>query len=345
MTGGLPTMHQANIQQIECLITLAEELHFGRTAQRLGYSQSRVSQLIAELETRVGARLVERTSRRVALTRVGAQFVGEVRPAYRALLRTFTRARDRALRGAVEELRVGFTGMVYEEITTVFRALHEEHGIAVHTHDLPLGSPFVAVLDGDIDAVIAELPVHEPELTVGFRFPPQDQLIALSSIHPLATRESIDVEELADLDLLHRIGTAPDYWKVARTPPATPTGVPILSTTGITTIQQGMTLAASGRHALLACRPLAEHHTRTDLRFIPVRGLESTSQLGLLWRTDHASPQLAALARLLHDAHAAPDTAAPTDRREIPRPSPARAEHAEVSVREWPSISVCCADT
>lgn len=294
-------MHQANIQQIECLITLAEELHFGRTADRLGYSQSRVSQLIAEVETRVGARLVERTSRRVTLTRVGAQFVGEVRPAYRALMRTFTRARERALRGAVEELRIGFTGMVYEEITATFRTLYDQHGIAVHTHDLPLGSPFIAVTEGDIDAVIAELPVHEPELTVGYRFPPQDQFIAISTDHPLAERRAITVEELGELDLLHRTGDAPDYWKAARTPPATPGGLPILSTTGITTIQQGMTLAASGRHALLACRPLAQHHARTDLRFIPVHGLEATSQLGLIWHTDHTSPQLSALAQLLNE--------------------------------------------
>lgn len=298
-------MHQANIQQIECLITLAEELHFGRTAARLGYSQSRVSQLIAELESRVGALLVERTSRRVTLTRIGAQFVSEVRPAYRTLLRTFTRARERALRGAVEELRIGFTGMVYEEITTAFRALYDEHGITVHTHDLSLGSPFTAVLDGEVDAVIAEFPVHERELTVGYRFPPQDQLVAVSSDHAYAGRDSIDVEELASLDLLHRVGDAPDYWKSARTPPATPAGTPIRSTTGVTTIQQGMTLAASGRYALLACRPLAEHHARTDLRFIPVTGLEATSQLGLVWRADRGSPQLVALAQFLKDGDTA----------------------------------------
>ncbi|SJM68808.1 LysR family transcriptional regulator [Gulosibacter sp. 10] len=318
MSAEYPTMHQANIQQIECLIALGEELHFGRTAERLGYSQSRVSQLIAELETRVGARLVERTSRRVALTRIGAQFVAEVRPAYRALTRTFARARERALRGAVEELRIGFTGMVYEEITTAFRALDEERGIAVHTHDLPLGSPFVAVLEGEVDAAIAELPVHEPELTVGYRFPPQDQLVAIASAHPLAGRDSIDVEELAGLDLLHRVGDAPHYWKAARTPPATPAGAPILSTTGITTIQQGMALAASGRHALLACRPLAEHHTRTDLRFIPVRGLEATSRLGLVWRADRTSPQLVALARLLEHGAPAGDGAASMERETTP---------------------------
>lgn len=305
MSAEFRTMQQVHMQQIECLITLAEELHFGRTAERLGLSQSRVSQLIATLEARVGARLVARTSRRVSLTRAGAQFVKDVRPAYLGLLRTFRRARERAMRGALEELQIGFTGMVYEEIIATFRTLDDQHGVSVLAHDLPLGSPFTAVLDGELDAVIAELPVHEPELTIAFRFPAQDQFVVVSADHPLAGRDTIDVEDLADLDLLHRIGDAPEYWKAARTPSVTPAGVPIVSTAGITTIQQGITLAASGHHALLACRPLIEHHGRTDLRHLPVCGLEATSQLGLIWRTDHTTPALVILAELLERARPA----------------------------------------
>lgn len=292
-------MHQVQIQQIECLIILAEELHFGRTAERLGLSQSRVSQLIAALEARVGARLVERTSRRVALTRLGEQFVKEVRPAYRALATTFARARERAMHGTLEELRIGFTGTVYEEIAHSFRIMREEHGVAVDMRDLPVGSPFSAVLNGEVDAAIVELPVHEAELTVGYHFPPEDQVVALAQHHRLAERDAIDVEELAELDLLHRIGDAADYWKAARTPPATPAGVPISSSAGITTIQQGMALAASGQYALLVCRPVLEYNSRRDVRFVPVRGLERTSQLGLVWRTDNTTPALTALARLI----------------------------------------------
>ena len=50
---------------------------------------------------------------------------------------------DRSLR----ELRIGFTGMVYEEVTRTFRALREEHGVSVHTCDLPLGTPFAAAIN------------------------------------------------------------------------------------------------------------------------------------------------------------------------------------------------------
>ncbi|GAC67241.1 LysR family transcriptional regulator [Gordonia soli] len=304
-----PSVEQVDVQQIRCLLVLAEELHFGRTAERLGLSQSRVSQLIGTLENRVGARLVERTSRRVALTPTGVQFVSEMAPAYAGLARAYGRARERAMRGALEELRVGFTGVVYEEITATFRALHERHGVAVHTHELPLGSPFAAVLAGDVDAIIVELPVYEPELTIGFRFPPQDQFVVVAADHPFVERSAVDLEDLADVDLVHRVGDAPDYWMASRTPPATPSGTPIRSSAGISSVHHGMALAASGRHAMLVCRPLVEHHSRADLGFVPVRGLEGTSQLGLVWRTDRTSPRLLTLARLFADAGAGEITA------------------------------------
>src|SRR5690606_25147381 len=143
-------MNQVHVQQIECLIVLSEELHFGRAAERLGYSRSRVSQLVAALERRVGVRLVQRTSRRVALT----QFVEEVRPAYEALAATFARARDRAMRGALRELRIGFHGSLYEEVAEAFRRLRARHEVTVTLSEIPLGSPFSAVLEGRLDAVM-----------------------------------------------------------------------------------------------------------------------------------------------------------------------------------------------
>ena len=305
MSREAPGINPIRVQQLECLVTLAEELHFGRTAERLGYTQSRASQLIAALEAHVGARLVRRTSRRVSLTALGEQFVAEVRPSYRSLATTFARARERAMRGALQELTVGFTGMVYEEITRTFRALHDQHEVVVNVQDLPLGSPFSAVLSGEVDAAIAEMPVHESELTVGFRFPAQDQLLAVGLGHPMAHRTVIDVEELAEVDLLHRIGDAPDYWKTARTPAATPSGAPIMSSGGFTSLEQGLTLAATGGRALLVCRPVADRSLRGDLHFVPVHGLERTSQIGLIWRTDRTGPPLPALVELLEDETAA----------------------------------------
>jgi DNA-binding transcriptional LysR family regulator len=59
------------LRDIEIFLTLAEELHFGRTAERLHVSQARVSQAISKQERRLGVALFDRTSRRVTLTPVG----------------------------------------------------------------------------------------------------------------------------------------------------------------------------------------------------------------------------------------------------------------------------------
>ncbi|MBH1937484.1 LysR family transcriptional regulator [Streptomyces sp. AV19] len=313
-------MNQVHVQEIECLLALADELHFGRTAERLGCSQSRVSQLVAALERRVGARLVERTSRRVELTRLGAQFVDEVRPAYETLASVFARARERAGRGGLSQLRVGFNGSVYEEVTEAFRRLRAHHEVTMALSEIPLGSPFSAVLDGRLDAAVVELPVREAALTVGFRFPPQDQLLAVAASHPLAGTDRVHVEELAGLDLLHPAGDAPGYWMAARVPRSTPAGAPVRSSMGIATVQEGLALAASGDHAMLVCRPLAERSTRGDLRYLVIDGHDQPSQMGLIWRTDRTTSQLATLARLLREEFARGDPApVPASRGEGPR--------------------------
>lgn len=56
--------------ELEAFLTLAEELHFGRTAERLHVSTARISQTIAKLERRTGVPLFVRTSRRVEPTAV-----------------------------------------------------------------------------------------------------------------------------------------------------------------------------------------------------------------------------------------------------------------------------------
>ncbi|MFE3800023.1 helix-turn-helix domain-containing protein [Nocardia tengchongensis] len=59
------------LRDIEIFLTLSDELHFGRTAERLYISQARVSQVIRKIETQVGGKLFERSSRNVALTPIG----------------------------------------------------------------------------------------------------------------------------------------------------------------------------------------------------------------------------------------------------------------------------------
>ncbi len=82
-----------DLDQIQAFLVLCEELHFGRTAERLYRSQPRISRLIASLESEIGATLFERTNRRVSLTPIGSELEVQWRPAYVELLAGYTAAR------------------------------------------------------------------------------------------------------------------------------------------------------------------------------------------------------------------------------------------------------------
>lgn len=92
--------------QVEAFLTLADELHFGRTAERLYVSQPRVSRLIASLERLAGGQLFERTNRKVTLTPLGRQLHSRLRPAYDQMAAAIEEARSTS-RGVTGLLRVG----------------------------------------------------------------------------------------------------------------------------------------------------------------------------------------------------------------------------------------------
>ncbi|MFE4462365.1 LysR family transcriptional regulator, partial [Nocardia tengchongensis] len=73
------------LRDIEIFLTLSDELHFGRTAERLYISQARVSQVIRKIETQVGGKLFERSSRNVALTPIGRRLAEDLHITYRDL--------------------------------------------------------------------------------------------------------------------------------------------------------------------------------------------------------------------------------------------------------------------
>lgn len=96
------------LRHLRYFIAVAEELHFGRAAQVLGISQPPLSQQIQALEQQLGARLFERTNRRVELSEAGRLFLQEAR----LVLAQVDKAADvarRAQLGELGELKIGFT--------------------------------------------------------------------------------------------------------------------------------------------------------------------------------------------------------------------------------------------
>src|SRR4051812_34628552 len=95
------------LRHIKYFLAVAEELHFGKAATRLGISQPPLSQQIIALEQEIGARLFERSNRRVALTEAGRLFLRDTSDIVAKVGNAAFNA-ERAHRGQVGEIRVGF---------------------------------------------------------------------------------------------------------------------------------------------------------------------------------------------------------------------------------------------
>lgn len=97
------------LRDIEIFLTLAEELHFGRTAERLHLSQARVSQSISRQERRLGGALFDRSTRTVTLTPLGQRLRDDLHPGYGLIRKALTRAAETA-RGCSGTVRLGAMG-------------------------------------------------------------------------------------------------------------------------------------------------------------------------------------------------------------------------------------------
>ncbi|AXG77863.1 LysR family transcriptional regulator [Streptomyces paludis] len=287
-------MSGLEIRELECFLVLAEELHFGRAGERLYVSQSRVSQLCRSLESRIGARLVDRTSRRVRLTPLGERFLAGLRPAYDALSATVEEARTDA-REVGGRLRIGFQGTADARLMRTIAAFQEAHpGCVTEIVEIPFADPFGAVRRGEVDTAIVLLPVAEPDLVLGPLFSRQRQTVAVSKRHPFASRTSVTAAEIAQIPLIPAAPPAPAYWREAHAPALTP-GPPVR------TLQEGLTLVAAGRGAMLLCRPTADYHGRRDVVFVPVDGVPD-SVLGMVRHRDGETARVRAFGHALDAA-------------------------------------------
>ncbi|MBF4551120.1 MULTISPECIES: LysR family transcriptional regulator [unclassified Pseudoclavibacter] len=284
-------MPEVPIREIECFLVLAEELHFGRTGERLFVSQSRVSQLISTLEQRIGASLVSRSSRRVQLTEFGTEFRDALSPAHRALVEVVEHAQMRA-RDAPTPIRVGFQGAIYDSIAKAIAQFERAHPqTPVHIKELPLGDPFSDVLAGRVDAAVVLLPVDDPELVVGPIFSRHGQMLAVSVDHPVSKMRELNAEQLSEMTLVPIVGPAPEYWQRVHSPSTTPGGRPVRFRGGASTLQEGLSQVASSSRGLILCTATADYSRRADIAFVPLNGLPESS-LALVWRADRETARI-----------------------------------------------------
>jgi DNA-binding transcriptional LysR family regulator len=188
------------LRQLDYFVAVAEELHFGRAAERLHIVQPAVSQQLRRLEAELGTKLVDRSTRRVALTPAGERFLPEAR----AVLAAAKQARE-AMADFVAErsatLRIGTSSGLGDRLSRLLGALAQSApGTAVELVRLPVAGRLAQVAGGDLDAAFVRGAAAHP----GLRLEPvwDDALLAaLPAAHPLARADAIALGDLAPLPL------------------------------------------------------------------------------------------------------------------------------------------------
>ena len=188
------------LRQLRYFVTLAEELHFGRAAEREHIVQSALSQQVQRLERELGVRLLERSTHHVSLTAAGAVFLVEARQILAHVDRAAGVARSAV--GAAATLRVGIIDSSYDSMPQILHEVQARYpGLVIHQVEASVPGQYQQLTDGRLDVGIGRAELAPPQIaSLLFR---QDPLGVLVPPGPrLAALDAIPVAVLAEEPLL-----------------------------------------------------------------------------------------------------------------------------------------------
>jgi DNA-binding transcriptional LysR family regulator len=183
-------------------VAVAEELHFGRAARRLGIAQPPLSRAIRQLERRLGAELLVRNSRAVTLTEAGSVLLREGQAALDAIDAADRRTRRAALAptgqaGVVIAAKAGASSEILAKLLDAYAA--EPGAVTVDVQLCRVAEQERMLRDGRADVAL----LHRPfDSTVGFdteELRTEGQVLILPAGHPLTARSELRMSDVADL--------------------------------------------------------------------------------------------------------------------------------------------------
>jgi DNA-binding transcriptional LysR family regulator len=282
------------LRELRIFLTLADELHFGRTAERLGISQPGVSEAVRVLESRLGVKVFDRTSRRVRLTSAGEALKASLVPALAALVQALAQTSElsSSVRGL---LRVGFVltteGPALSRLVSAFQARYP--ACEVRLTEVETFDAYRPLRRDDIDVLCNWLAVDEPDLTAGTVFARYQRALVVAPAHRLAGQPAVSVEELAGEEVALLPSSTPAAVYDLLIPPRTPSGRPIRRTQPAQTVNEVLSLVARGLivHPTSSTIPI---FNRDDVVLVPISDLPPLP-LGLVWCTSRENPRIRAL--------------------------------------------------
>lgn len=198
------------LRQLRYVVSVAEELHFGRAAAKEHVAQSAVSEQIRRLERELGTELFRRTSRHVELTEAGRLFVDEVKSTL-VQLNNAAELATRAARGEFGDLRVGFVATGANDLTPriLQRFRQVMPAVQVELRDSSLDDPTAGLADGSTDVAFVRLPLRELPWLRTEELLVEPSMLAVPTDHRFASRETVAVDELPAEEMVHLRGASP----------------------------------------------------------------------------------------------------------------------------------------
>lgn len=198
--------------QLRCFVAVADELHFGRAAERLHMTQPPLSRQIQLLEREVGVALLDRTSRSVRLTQAGRTFLPEARRILR-IAEVATLSAKRVARGEGGSVTVAFTaGSGYSFLPTVLKlAKAELPEIDIVLKEMATADQMEALHSNRIDVGLIRLPIDRRGVEVVCILQ-EPLLLALPPEHTLRKKAAISLDDLNQQPLVMYAPTENRYF-------------------------------------------------------------------------------------------------------------------------------------
>lgn len=270
-----------DLRKVRYFVAVAEELNFGRAAQRLHIAQPVLSRQIRALEQELHAQLLTRTKRATELTPAGHQLLADATPLL-AGAEALRRRVHQAARGQ-STFTIGF--MPGLTVTTAARTLADRHpGLTVDVLRTSWTDQVEVVHDGQVDVSLVRLPVQRNGLRLQPLFS-EPRVVVLPTSHRLAGKDTVSISDLAAERLLQDPDAVPE-WRDIAVDSAEQSRRP-----EVRTVEEKLEYVAAGRGVVVLPLSTAEFYTRPDVTHATVTDI-GPNEVCLAWSAARRSPLL-----------------------------------------------------
>lgn len=293
----------AEVRQLRYFVAAAERLSFSQAALDLHISQPALSEAIRKLEIELDVKLLERSTRRVALTVAGEALLHDGRQVLAAFDRALLGAQQ-AARGQAGRLRVGFEATGAGPLNTRARARFSRRfpEVRVEPKRFDWGGEVDGLRNDDCDIAFVWLPADSTGLVME-PVAEEPRFAGLSAGHPLASRSGLAIDDLNAEPIMwtrraHRFWV--DWWAVNPRPDGSQ------PTWGCENdnVEEMLEHVAAGAGYCIGSHSMTEFYRRPDLAWIPITDIEPL-RIALAWRDGEPSPLVPAFAQAVRELSAA----------------------------------------